>query len=57
METESWSFFLKNRQETWHSFEGDGHSDRIALVYNLVTTQIKKYLRLKIKIFNWVFKI
>ena len=30
-------FFSRNERETWHSYEGDGSSNRIALVYNLMT--------------------
>lgn len=35
-------FFSRLERETWHSYESNGKSDRIALVYNLMTTQIKK---------------
>ena len=34
-------FFSRKERETWHSYEGDKHNDRIALVYNLKTTKIK----------------
>ena len=34
-------FFSRKERETWHSYEGDRHNDRIALVYNLKTTKIK----------------
>tara|TARA_S200000501_G_scaffold376965_1_gene433678 strand:+ start:4667 stop:5296 length:630 start_codon:yes stop_codon:yes gene_type:complete len=44
-------FFSRVEQETWHSFEGDGQSDRVALVYNLVTTKIKKVFQLENKNF------
>ncbi len=44
-------FFSRVEQETWHSFEGDKKSDRIALVYNLVTTQIKKVFEIENKNF------
>ena len=37
-------------QETWYSFEGDGQSDRVVLVYNLATTQIKKVFKIENKI-------
>ncbi len=30
-------FFSRKERETWHSYEGDKISDRIALVYNLMT--------------------
>ena len=35
-------FFSRKEQTTWHSFEGDGKSNRIALVYNLMTNRIKE---------------
>ena len=44
-------FFSRIEQETWHSFEGNGKSDRIALVYNLATTQIKKVFQIENKNF------
>ncbi len=44
-------FFSRVEKETWHSFEGDGQSDRIALVYNLVTTQIKRVFEIENKNF------
>ena len=34
-------FFSRKERETWHSYEGDKHNDRVALVYNLKTTKIK----------------
>ena len=34
-------FFSRIERETWHSYEGDGLSDRIVLVYNLMTNKIK----------------
>ena len=34
-------FFSRVERETWHSYEGDGLNDRIALVYNLMTNKIK----------------
>ena len=30
-------FFSRKERETWHSYQGDGINDRIALVYNLMT--------------------
>ena len=50
METEL-EFFFKNRARNLAFFRGDGHSDRIALVYNLVTTQIKKVFEIENKNF------
>ena len=41
--------FSRLERETWHSYEGDGISDRIALVYNLLTTQIKKVYEIEKK--------
>ena len=34
-------FFSRIEKETWHSYEGDGKNDRIALVYNLKTNKIR----------------
>ena len=44
-------FFARKERKTWHSFEGDGQSDRIALVYNLVTNQIKRVFEIENKNF------
>ena len=35
-------FFFTSRKKTWHSFEGDGKSDRIVLVYNLIAKDLRK---------------
>jgi hypothetical protein len=35
-------FFSRSERETWHSYEADGKQNRIALVYNLMTNEIKK---------------
>ena len=35
-------FFSRVEQKTWHSFKGDGVSSRLVLVYNLMTTNIKR---------------
>jgi hypothetical protein len=35
-------FFSRAEKKTWHSFQGDGISSRLVLVYNLMTTNIKK---------------
>ena len=35
-------FFSRAEQKTWHSFKGDGVSSRLVLVYNLMTTNIKR---------------
>ena len=59
-------FFSRKEKETWHSYEGDGLNDRIALVYNLMTKRIrdvhkiekKNYLlgNLRFKINPYLFK-
>ena len=35
-------FFSRNEKNSFHSYKGDGVSNRLALVYNLCTTNIKK---------------
>lgn len=35
-------FFSRKERETWHSYKGDGKQNRLALVYNLMTKNIKK---------------
>ena len=35
-------FFSRSENKTWHSFQGDGASSRLVMVYNLMTTNIKK---------------
>ena len=35
-------FFSRSEKKTLHSFQGDGISSRLVLVYNLMTTDIKK---------------
>lgn len=42
-------FFSRKERETWHSFEGDGKSNRIALVYNLMTENIKAVCKIEKK--------
>ena len=34
-------FFSRIEKETWHTYQGDGKNDRIALVYNLNTNKIR----------------
>lgn len=46
-------FFSRSERETWHSYEGDGISDRVALVYNLMTNNIKKVYEIEGK--NYFF--
>lgn len=42
-------FFSRNERETWHSYKGDGKSNRIALVYNLMTNRIKDVYKIEKK--------
>ena len=35
-------FFSRKERQTWHSYKGDGKQNRLALVYNLMTKNIKK---------------
>lgn len=35
-------FFSRLERKSWHSFQGDEKSNRLALVYNLMTTKIRK---------------
>ena len=42
-------FFSRIEKKTWHSFEGDGISNRIALVYNLMTYKIKEVYKIEKK--------
>ena len=44
-------FFSRHERETWHSFEGDGNSDRVVLVYNLVSNNLKKIFEIENKNF------
>ena len=44
-------FFSRHERETWHSFEGDGNSDRGVLVYNLVSNNLKKIFEIENKNF------
>lgn len=53
-------FFSRKERETWHSFQGDGKSTRIALVYNLMTNNIKEVCKIEKKNFlfsNFRFKL
>jgi hypothetical protein len=40
-------FFSRKEKKTWHSFRGDGASNRIALVYNLMTKNIKEVSKIE----------
>tara|TARA_Y200000002_G_scaffold354323_1_gene334476 strand:- start:1458 stop:2087 length:630 start_codon:yes stop_codon:yes gene_type:complete len=42
-------FFSRKERETWHSYQGDGVNDRIALVLNLMTNKIKKVYEIEKK--------
>ena len=44
-------FFSRSEKNTWHSYEGDGVSDRIALVYNLMTNKIQEVYKIERKSF------
>ena len=42
-------FFSRIEKETWHSYEGDGKNDRVALVYNLNTKNLKEVYKIEKK--------
>ena len=42
-------FFSRIERKTWHSYKGDGKSNRIALVYNLMTNRIKEVYKIEKK--------
>jgi len=44
-------FFSRSEKNTWHSYEADGVSNRIALVYNLMTNKIKDVYKIEKKFF------
>jgi hypothetical protein len=46
-------FFSRSERQTWHSYEGDGNSNRIVLVYNLMTKKIKDVYKIEGK--NYFF--
>lgn len=53
-------FFSRKELTTWHSYEGDGVSNRIALVYNLNTKNIKEVYKIENKSYllgNFRYKI
>ena len=53
-------FFSRKEKETWHSYEGDGINQRVALVYNLMTNKIKEVYKIENRnylIGNFRFKI
>ena len=48
-------FFSRIERETWHSYEGDGINTRIALVFNLMTNDIKSVCKIENKNFLYSF--
>ena len=42
-------FFSRKERETWHSYEGDKINNRVALVYNLMTNNIKEVYNIEKK--------
>tara|TARA_Y100000766_G_scaffold137328_1_gene118210 strand:- start:86 stop:730 length:645 start_codon:yes stop_codon:yes gene_type:complete len=42
-------FFSRKEKETWHSYKGDKKNNRVALVYNLMTKNIKKVYEIEKK--------
>tara|TARA_B000000532_G_C18869873_1_gene407967 strand:+ start:1401 stop:2027 length:627 start_codon:yes stop_codon:yes gene_type:complete len=44
-------FFSRIEKKSWHSYEGDGISDRITLVFNLKTYRIKRVYKIENKSF------
>ena len=42
-------FFSRIVKESWHSYEGDKVSNRIAIVYNLMTDNIKQVAKIENK--------
>ena len=42
-------FFSRIERQTWHSFQGDGKSNRIALVYNLMTNNLREVCKIENK--------
>ena len=42
-------FFSRTERSTWHSYQGDGISNRIVLVYNLMTYRIADVFKIEKK--------
>ena len=40
-------FFSRTEKSSWHNYKGDGQNNRIALVYNLMTTNTKEICKLE----------
>ena len=50
------TFFSRSENYSWHSYEGDKVSNRRALVYNLMTYDLKKACELNINYYKYIFK-
>jgi hypothetical protein len=48
-------FFSRLERSSWHSYRGDGISNRITIVYNLMTNDIKSVLKIENK--NYFFSL
>ena len=46
-------FFSRSERETWHSYKGNGKSNRVVLVYNLMTNRIKQVYNIEKKSYIW----
>lgn len=44
-------FFSRSERVSWHSFEGDGQNNRVAIVYNLMTNRLKEVYKVENKNF------
>ena len=44
-------FFSRKEKETWHSYEGDKRNNRVVLVYNLMTRNLKSVYKVENKSF------
>ena len=42
-------FFSRTERESWHSYQGNGISDRVALGFNLMTSNIKEVYKIEKK--------
>lgn len=40
-------FFSRKERNSWHSFKGDGKNNRLVLVFNLMTTDIKSVCKIE----------
>ena len=49
-------FFSRSENYSWHSYEGDKVSNRLALVYNLMTYDLKKACEIEnINYYKYIF--